>query len=483
MVLTVCIILLVGFFAHSPEVRTMPALNREVGHGQHIAYNYPEGVGDEVIAYLDSAGVERVRLTMTWNDAEPNPDEYHWYSRGLDSTIIKLTDAGIKVLMNVWGTPDWLWDSACAAEHPETANRCPPENSLDSIFYDELEEFVYLADSHYDAITPNGNVSDWELWNEPVREVDIAGSTDPTSGGFWRGTVDQIDSMIVHFHNGLDAAGADNNVWCCASSFGHDGAGDNDWTAKTVDNLSFYIDGVSFHAYDSATTITNGQRVVDFMIDLLSDLDNVGHGSLPIINTEMGMLVPDSGGNFDTEDAQPEDVRGYMNNVFDSMAEYPEWKATFWFFWNRRGPLSSTDTDKDSVAKLQRIVNSGGGILNVDSVRYVSYCNLVARAGNHGSGTNCPSVWDITGHEMFVQEVPPNTDCIFSSNQDTGGGMEPYAWDWWVAGQSEGSGEWLEYRTPSSGSFTVKVRVTDDNGAQDEYEETMTVASGAMCTE
>lgn len=458
------------------EVGTEPGHGQIVGHGGNWATGELGGIGPEILAYLDTAGVEWVRLSFYWEDIEKDhnrdgrsDNDFAWQSMGLDSAVHRLDSAGFKILATVHGTPGWLADPVCKAR-PFPDRYCDPPESQDEAFYDQVKEFAYHASRHYDK------VNNWEFWNEPVKERNHAGGDSEAAdsvGAMWRGSMLEFENMVIHFAQGLDSADTNDTLWCCSSSRGWHADPDRDWTVKTLDRIGSYIDGVTYHAYDSATTSTDGQRVVDFMTELLEDLENAGYGSMPVINSEMGIAIPP----FVPSDATEDEVQEYMNNVFDSMQAIPQWKATIWFTFNIGDGVQPDDSPRDSVESLRNIVISPSW-RSVDSVRPNVYCNLAERAGNYGAGYSCPRV-EITS--PTDSRVPPGTVCEFSA--DAEGGEMPYArFRWYPAGVDRGDmGTSLTYRTPSTGSFVMGVEVEDGRGARHVAWETYTVSSTAGC--
>jgi hypothetical protein len=106
------------------------------------------------IEILQQLGVDVVRMTLRWDSVarrlpddarDPADPAYHWDL--YDPILERLQDAGIGVVMTLWGTPEW-------ANGGGKPNRMP--NSATS-----LASFAYAASTKYPWIRR------WTVWNEP----------------------------------------------------------------------------------------------------------------------------------------------------------------------------------------------------------------------------------------------------------------------------------------------------------------------------
>jgi hypothetical protein len=106
------------------------------------------------IEILQRLGVDTVRMTLRWDYVAPkapddarDPDDpaYRWDL--YDPILQRLHDAGIGVLLTLWGTPEW-------ANGGEKPNRIPDSAA-------SLAAFAYAASTKYPWVRR------WTVWNEP----------------------------------------------------------------------------------------------------------------------------------------------------------------------------------------------------------------------------------------------------------------------------------------------------------------------------
>jgi hypothetical protein len=106
------------------------------------------------IQILQRLGVDLVRMTLRWytvaqyvpDDArDPDDQAYDWSL--YDPILQRLQDAGIDVLLTLWGTPGW-------ANGGEKPNRMPDDAT-------SLADFAYAAATRYPWVRR------WTVWNEP----------------------------------------------------------------------------------------------------------------------------------------------------------------------------------------------------------------------------------------------------------------------------------------------------------------------------
>src|ERR1043165_4268780 len=66
---------------------------------------YGPGTIEERVATLQSLGVHVVRLTVPWDEGEPERGAFEW--GGTDTVLGALRDAGIEPVITLYGTPGW----------------------------------------------------------------------------------------------------------------------------------------------------------------------------------------------------------------------------------------------------------------------------------------------------------------------------------------------------------------------------------------
>lgn len=87
---------------------------------------------------------EWLRVLVAWNEIEPRPGDYRWYV--LDRIVRRARAHGLKVLLNVLGTPAWAIDGVFFT--------APPRDPAD------LGRFMGKLATRYRA-------AQYEIWNEP----------------------------------------------------------------------------------------------------------------------------------------------------------------------------------------------------------------------------------------------------------------------------------------------------------------------------
>jgi hypothetical protein len=97
------------------------------------------------VAKLDRLGLDVVRVTLFWHQAEPSPGRYQW--RRSDRLLAALRDRGLRPVVTLWGTPPW-------ANGGGLPNVAPLRG-------EDFERFAEAAATRYPF------VSSWVVWNEP----------------------------------------------------------------------------------------------------------------------------------------------------------------------------------------------------------------------------------------------------------------------------------------------------------------------------
>ena len=105
-----------------------------------------------VLSLAQEAGIEWVRMYLSWSSIEPNnttPDNYNW--GGYDTKFTNLADAGLTPVVTVRGNPSWASDNPLGPIDPEDLS--------------EFGQFVGALVTRYSV--PPYNVKYWEFYNEP----------------------------------------------------------------------------------------------------------------------------------------------------------------------------------------------------------------------------------------------------------------------------------------------------------------------------
>lgn len=351
--------------------------------------------------------------------------------------------------------------------------KCP----MDPSNLDAYGDFIYKVLDRYDGESGSGQIHSISVENEPNAR-DFFFEEDHSPDDSYAGDGDDdvtllemyqvADSIIDNYFPSIKLVGPE-AAGCGFGdpSDGRDPEQGSNWDFTFLEELrgaGVTLDVLATHCY-GGWAYNNDASIASYTRKYADSASN-HNWTGPIWLSEFGKNGPLS----------EQEVKEF-NELVDSAD--PEFTRTYYFHWTN--PDSNEvhgDRDREVVV-LDYFDN-----LSFHDIKELPYCYLVSRAGNEGQEDRCPDVYDITGHGMG-QKVPPLTDCHFS--ESTTSGSTPYSWEWYQRGCDDcpegysGSGSSVTVSTPSSGSFILKVIVTDDNGAQDEYEETYTVESGAMC--
>jgi PKD repeat protein len=114
---------------------------------------------------------------------------------------------------------------------------------------------------------------------------------------------------------------------------------------------------------------------------------------------------------------------------------------------------------------------------NGDDRWYVDDVRIVGVGTGGGGGSNSVP----TASFDFSPSSPTAGDSVVfdaSGSSDSDGSITSYEWDWTNDGTYEGSGETASHTYSSSGTYTVKLRVTDNDGATGTTTQQVDVSSG-----
>lgn len=470
-VLAICLLPLAGFLAYSPDVPAMVSLGRTSSMGVGGIANSPYK------DLADTAGIKWARHGVYWYKVQEDSADlangtYDWSVYDNEFANLNNRTYPFEIMPVFTGTPGAAQDPDCPT-YPDP--HCPPAPE----YMDEWRDFIAEFADRYTYI------DHYEVWNEAFKEdwgsfSVIDGDTLYPARAHFTGTPSQLaemtDSVAVAINSEDKVIG-----WGTIGETGSNGS----TTAEVLDLTDNSVDIVSGHCYAS------GSKCVSRYQERRDTLSAKGYSSMDIWSTEGYHPASPRGYYPDTTSTPPwhptdEENRTYISEL-TSLASSTSWfDKVFLFRWSLTPPEWHEHPDLPADSQwhthgynyLVVQQETDGTLLGV---REKSYCFLVSLAGNEGQEDRCPDVSGISGHDMN-QTVPPNSTCTHTATGETGGDT-PYYYYWYVDGdlQKDSSEDYLAYSTPSSGSYTVKVVLEDDNGAQDEYSETMTVDSNAMC--
>lgn len=463
----VCLLIpLAAVLAYSPDVPAMISLNRTSYMGVGGIANNPHK------DLADTAGIQWARQGVWWYHVQPDSEAlangtYAW--SGYDNAFSNLNDRTypFEIMPVFAGTPKDAADPNCPTYNTPKYHLCPPAPE----YWDEWTEFVRKFADRYSYI------DHYEVWNEAFSE-EWHPNPDSISRIFFQGTPSQLarltDSVAAAINSEDKVIG-----WGNPGSPGPHGS----TTGEVLDLTDNSVDIVSGHCYGSGSACVG-------KYELWRDtLVAYGYSSMDIWSTEGYHTANPFGYYSDSTSAPPfhptdAENRAYISQLVSLSTNTSWFDKVFLFRWAltppewHEHPTAPVDSQWHvhgyNYLVVQQDLNK-----NLLGVREQSYCQLVSQAGNEGQEDRCPDVFDIGGHHFTTQTVPPNTTCNFT--EATTSGSTPYSWDWYVDGIYQDSGDNFSYNTPSSGSFDVRVVATDTNGAEDEYTETMTVDSEAIC--
>lgn len=482
-VLAVCLMPILAFLAYSEDIPALPTLNQDASMGTHWGIHVRSG--DDVTAYLDTAGISAIRIGFRWQLIEKDGDAPDTADFNPDAQFIKdqvraARAEGMIPVALLDGKPVWIED--CGADHPENDDNalfaqgaCVPRDSGGE--WDEYREFIDFIHSEFDSI-----VDHWELWNETF--------SDGTESSHERGLLFNrppraLDSIVKIASGILGGSGEviiccgfkdEGTIWKFTTQVTNDSVDDRtdqDWITTFANRWDNEVDVISVHHYDSI----QGGFIKAEIEEVVNDL-NTGGAPQTVWLTEFGIGCRDNttpaedvqcDSTLIKEESSPREWAQTIRTVHNAMNGEPGWEKSFYFTYQRSNGYRNI------------LFHSGTDPVQVDSVKEAPHCAFVSSAGNENQDGTCPDVTGISGHDMG-QTVPPNTTCTHAATGETGG-TTPYYYYWYVDGvlEKESSEDHISVFTPSSGSYTVKVVLEDANKAQAEYSETMTVDSNAMC--
>ena len=326
----------------------------------------PRWAGDDSTAIEESyaraaaLGVKWVRITAGWNQVQPQDDgSYDW--RYVDDAVRLAQKYGMKVLMQVMGTPNWASDigDLPAAQQQKLAQEGywtsthAPKPQHDAAF----ARFFGEAVKRYSA----QGIHDYEFWNEPGNK-------------FWRDSWANPNPNPEHYtrllklvYEAAHAADAEANVLAGGMTVG-DSRADGSYISpqEFLERMykagaQGYFDALSHHPYgilakdfkDNGWAQMNGDIVAPGAGEktLMQILREHGDGDKLIWPSEVGWDAMFAGL-----------AETYQANVLKTLLEWQQ-KADY------TGPMILYQAQNDRAAYVQGILNrddNGDGIVDVN---------------------------------------------------------------------------------------------------------------------
>ena len=271
---------------------------------------YSNAGRERVLDRLAAAGVEWVRIDMMWKYAEPSAgvDDPVTYGR-LDFAVDQARARGLKVLIDVFGTPGWANGGKGTTVPPSDASA--------------FGRFAERLASRY-----RGRVSAWEVWNEP------------NLSRFWTGSVDEYVALLKAGYAGLKAGDPGARVLL-------GGISQNDYAFLSkayAAGAKGFFDVLATHVY---TGPSDAPPETDWSYNATATLRNVmvraGDSVKPIWFTEFGWSTHvNDGSERPWERGVSEQLQAdYLARALRLVAErYPYVTQMFWYmerdvsYWN-----------------------------------------------------------------------------------------------------------------------------------------------------
>lgn len=281
------------------------------------------------VRYMKAGGIESVRLPIPWGGVEPEAGVHNW--SGIDASVALASQAGLRVLPFVYGTPRWLarrWQTlpvdsarqraAWTAFLKAAVERYGPGGE----FWDERAPGVV----QYEPAIPNPiPIREWQVWNE----VNFFYFTFPVSVGRYARllklsapAIKSVDPAAKVVLSGLFGE---------PTAKGRRGMDADDFLSRLyrVPGIKSRFDGIALHPY-----AVDAESLAE-MIEGLHEVTRDNRDRPGLYVTEMGW---GSQNNFE-EVAFEQGVRGQVKQLRDSYAFMLEnsrrfnLKAAYWFSW------------------------------------------------------------------------------------------------------------------------------------------------------
>ncbi|KAF0815394.1 hypothetical protein IGB42_00475 [Andreprevotia sp. IGB-42] len=268
---------------------TSPRAKADLFLGQHIFYAsswQPVEAG-----YFDGVRIwSGASQSVTWKDIEPTSGNFNFSL--LDQHVANAKSRNMDVLYTLGQAPGWA--SARPAEQANMGKGAAAEPS-DMSFW---SRYVGTVAARY-----RGKISAYEVMNEPRIPEAIL----PYSPGFFSGSTDQLVHMTQLARDAIKAEDPNALVVCPPMDGGDLGVKRLDYFLSHGGGQ--YCDAIGFHFYLKTQTVAEFNTL---LAGVRSAMVRNGVGNLPIWDTEIGVLVAQSGTN-----VVPRSPSGALSTVLD----------------------------------------------------------------------------------------------------------------------------------------------------------------------
>jgi hypothetical protein len=272
----------------------------------------------QAASQAQQAGAGWVRLSIGWDTFQPNGpgtlDSYNLWR--MDLVIQALNNQGVKVLIDLSGTP--YWAEGCTPSGPVSTPPylvCPdPKNAAPGPSYSGwFANYVGMLADHYDGNGGFGRVDYWEIYNEP----DQSGAFIVAPG--------VGDTKAVVYADVVRAAAAalhQRGRKLVAPALGTSGSSyDSAFLDSVLVLAGPQIDVVSVHGYSS------NPAGMSNIINAYLNNTHLGSMSQPVWATEVGYFNGTSSGTTD-DMAQAKNLTGVFSNL---LSQNGRWQKAFYF--------------------------------------------------------------------------------------------------------------------------------------------------------
>ncbi|SMC23052.1 Endo-1,4-beta-xylanase, GH35 family [Andreprevotia lacus DSM 23236] len=270
-------------------VTTPPRAEADLFLGQHIFYasSWPS----VQTGYFDGVRVwSGTSQSATWRDIEPSSGNFNFSV--LDQHVAQAQAHNMTLMYTLGQAPAWA-----SARPEESANMGlgaaaePGDMSL-------WTRYVTTVATRY-----RGQISAYEIMNEPR----IPEAIKPYSPGFFSGSTDSLVRMTQLAHDAIKAVDPAAKVVCPPMDGGDLGVKRLEYFLSHGGGQ--YCDAIGFHFYLKTQTVAEFNTL---LASVKAAMARQGVANLPLWDTEIGVLVQQSGTN-----VVPRNASGILSTVLD----------------------------------------------------------------------------------------------------------------------------------------------------------------------